>query len=225
MKILVVNPIGDDSWDESDKQFFKSVASPKTEIDVKSLGMGPPSVETVKDFEMVKPLVKELTLKFHREYDGIIINCFLDPAVDELKNILDKPVVGPGESSLALASIFSKKIGIISIRSEALELIKQRCISLGYGERIVSIRGIGIHVVDLKEKWDKVRLELIEESKNAVKEGADLIILGCTGLAGLANTISEELRTPVLDPAAASLKIIESLISLNMKRWRSLNVR
>lgn len=219
MRILVINPIGDDSWDESDKQFFKSIASPITEIEVRSLGRGPPSVETLKDYEIVKPLVRELALKLHRDYDGIIVNCFLDPAVDELKNILDRPVVGPGESSLVFGGVLGKKLGIVSIRSEALELIKQRCISLGYGGRVVSVRGIRVHVVDLRDSWDKVKLELVEESKNAVREGAEVIILGCTGLAGIAKTISEEIGKTVIDPAAAALKIAESLISLGLKKW------
>ncbi|MEN2974773.1 MAG: aspartate/glutamate racemase family protein [Candidatus Caldarchaeales archaeon] len=218
MKILVINPIGDDSWDEIDRRFYQSVASPTTEIDVKSLGSGPPSVETTKDYEIVEPLVRELALKFYRDYDGIIVNCFLDPAVDELKNVLNIPVVGPGESSLALGSIFSKKLSIISIRGEALELIKNRCISLGYGGRVVSVRGIGVHVVDLKDNWERVRRELIEESKNSIREDAEAIILGCTGLAGLAKTISEEIHIPVIDPAAAALKVAESLISLNLKK-------
>lgn len=217
MKILIINPIGDDSWNESDKQFFKNISSPTTEIEVKSLGIGPPSIETVKDYETVKPLVRELALKLYRDYDGIIVNCFLDPAVDELKNILDRPVIGPGESSIVFGGILGKKLGIVSIRSEALELIKQRCNSLRYGDRVVSIRGIGIHVVDLRENWSRVKLELIEESKNAVKEGAEVIILGCTGLAGLAKTVSEEIGKPVIDPAVAALKMTESLISLTIR--------
>ncbi|MEM1742799.1 MAG: aspartate/glutamate racemase family protein, partial [Nitrososphaerota archaeon] len=169
------------------------------------------------DYETVRPLVRELALKLYRDYDGIIVNCFLDPAVDELKNILDRPVIGPGESSIVFGGILGKKLGIVSIRSEALELIKQRCNSLRYSDRVVSIRGIGIHVVDLRENWSRVKLELIEESKNAVKEGAEVIILGCTGLAGLAKTISEEIGKPVIDPAVAALKMAESLISLTIR--------
>ncbi len=218
MRILVVNPIGDDSYNESDRKFLKSMASLRTEIEVVSLDRGPPSVETIKDYETVKPLVKDLVLKCYEDYDGVIINCFLDPAVDELKNILDRPVVGPGESSLALGSIFGGKIGIVSIRGEGLELIRQRCHALGYGGRIASIRGISIHVVDLRDNWERVKLELIEEANYAVRESSDVIILGCTGLAGLAEVVSEAIHKPVIDPAAAALKVAESLISISLRR-------
>ncbi len=218
MKILVINPVGHSKWDESDRRFFKSVASPDTEVEVVSLASGPPSVETINDYEIVKPLVIEKALESHRGYDGLIVNCFLDPGVDELKKTLHKPVVGPGESSLAFASVFGGKIGIVSIESGALDLINQRCSKLGYSGRISTIRGIKIHVIDLEKSWDLTRRELINESMKAVEEGSDIIILGCTGLAGLAEEVSRAIKRPVVDPAAAALKMVESLVSLKLRR-------
>jgi len=218
MKILVINPIGDDSWNESDRRFFSSVACPTTSIEVVSLDEGPPSVETLKDYEYVKPLVIDLALKTHIEYDGLIVNCFLDPGVDELKELIDKPVVGPGEASLAFGSIFGGRLGIVSIESEALKLIEERCSMLGYKEKVVSIRGIKTHVVDLVKDWEKVKIELIEESRKAIEDGAEVVILGCTGLAGLGKIVSETIHKPVIDPAAAALKMVESLVSLGLGR-------
>lgn len=219
MRVLAINPVGHDRWDESDRRFFESIASPETEVEVISLERGPQSVETIADYDVVKPLVMEKALGAHRDYDGLIINCFLDPGVDELKKALHKPVVGPGESSLAFASIFGGKLGIVSIESEALSLINQRCRQLGYIGRISSIRGIKIHVVELEEKRDLVKKELISESRKAIGEGSEVIILGCTGLAGLAEEVSQAVRKPVVDPAAAALKMVESLVSLRLKKW------
>jgi len=218
MKILVINPIGDDSWNESDRRFFYSVASPTTSVEVVSLDKGPPSVETLKDYEDVEPLVIDQALKTHKEYDGLIVNCFLDPGVDELKELIDKPVVGPGEASLALGSIFGGRLGIVSIESEALKLIEERCSMLAYREKVVSIRGIKTRVVDLTKDWEKVKIELIEESRKAIEDGAEVVILGCTGLAGLGKIVSETIHKPVIDPAAAALKMVESLVSLGLRR-------
>ncbi|MCS7132432.1 MAG: aspartate/glutamate racemase family protein [Nitrososphaeria archaeon] len=218
MRVLVINPIGDNSWDESDKNFYKVNACPTTNIDVVSLGRGPPSVETLRDLEVVKPLIKELALQKYKMYDGLIINCFLDPAVDELRKILDRPVVGPCEASLAFGSLFTDRLGVVSIEGEALNLIKQNIKKLSYGHKVVSIRGIKTRVVDLRDNWDRVKAELREESKKALSEGAEVIILGCTGLAGLGDTISRDISKPVIDPAVAALKMIESLISLKLMR-------
>jgi len=218
LKILVINPIGDDSWDESDKIFYKRNACPTTEIDVISLKSGPPSVETINDLRAVEPLVKELALQRYKEYDGLIVNCFLDPSVKELKKLLDRPVVGPGEASLAFGSIFGGKLGIISIRSEALDLMRLNAEKLGYGGRVVSIRGIKVGVVDLRNNWERVKSELKEEAGKAVSEGAEVIILGCTGLAGLSNIVSKAVNRPVIDPAVAALKMVESLVSLGLRK-------
>ena len=214
----MINPIGDSSWDESDKNFYESNACPTTDIEVISLGYGPPSVETIKDLEIVKPLVKELALQNYRKYDGLIVNCFLDPAVEELRKSLDKPIVGPGEASLTFGSFFADKFGVVSIEGEALNLIKLNIKKLGYEDKVVSVRGIKTKVVDLRDNWDRVKVELKEEANEAVSEGAELIILGCTGLAGLSNIISKAINKPVIDPAVAALKMAESLISLGLGR-------
>lgn len=218
MKILVINPIGDDSWDEKDREIFLRIASKDTEINVVSLDRGPMSIENRESYIEVQPLVKELAIKLHNNYDGIIINCFLDPGVKLLRSLItNKPIIGPGEASLALGSLLGWNLGIVSISGEVLKLIEEQVRVLGYDRRVVTIRGIKTTVTEIIKKWNRVKLELLEESKKALDEGAEVIVLGCTGLAGLSTFIMENLKVPVVDPAAAALKITEVFISLGLR--------
>lgn len=217
MRILVINPIGDSSWDESDRKFFRSVAAPGTEVDVVSLGKGPPSLESRESHDEVLPLVKEVAMKLHEKYDAVIVNCFLDPGVDALRSILGKPVVGPCEASLAIASMLGRKLAIVSIKGEALEMIEERAKALGYGDRVIFVGGIPTPVTELAKDWEKVKRELVEEVKRAVERGAEVVVLGCTGLAGLSKHVEKEVGVPVVDPAAAVLKAAELIVSLNLR--------
>ena len=225
MRILVVNPVGHPTWDKQDKEIYESFASPETEIEVVSLPQGPPSVETPEAHaEVIWPVVKRV-LEFKDKYDGFIVNCFLDPGVSLLKGIVEKPVVGPCEASMALASTLTNKIGIVTVGGEALWMIEDHVREIGYGDKLVALEGVDLGVLDIDKDRELTVKKLVEKSKIALEKGAEIIVLGCTGLAGLAKRVEEEIGVPVIDPAGAALKVLEGLIRLGLRSPRALHTR
>ncbi len=222
MKILVVNPVGHSRWDEQDKRIYQGFASPQTTIEVVSLPTGPASIETPEAHAEVTWLVVKRVLEYKDKYDGFIVNCFLDPGVALLKGIIDKPVVGPCESSMALASMLTSKIGIVTVGNDALWMIEEHVKEIGYGDRLVALEGIELGVLDIDENIDYTVRKLVEKSRKALEKGAEVIVLGCTGLAGLARRVEEEIGVPVIDPAGAALKVAEALVSLKLRNPRAL---
>lgn len=216
MRILVINPVGHSRWDEQDKRLYSSFASQGTEVDVISLPRGPPSVESPKSHAEVIPMVVDRALELHSGFDAIIVNCFLDPAVDLLRGMIKKPVVGPCESSLAIASILSRRIAIVSVGGEALWMIEDRINQLGYRDYVTSIRGIGLSVLQLDEDLGRTKEAVIEAAKKSVDNGAEVVVLGCTGLAGMADTIGRAVGRPVIDPAGAAVKMAETMVRLGL---------
>jgi allantoin racemase len=217
MRVLVVNPVGHDRWDHSDKKIYESYASEGTEVDVVSLPRGPASVETAEAYAEVEPLIIELVKGIHAGYNAVIVNCFLDPGVAKLRKILgNKVVVGPCEASLSLARNLSDKIAVVTVGGgvETLGLIKERVKSLGFENVVVSVRGISLRVLELDRDREVTLRHLVNEASKAVSEGADVIVLGCTGLAGMAREVSDAVGVPVIDPAWSALKIAELLASV-----------
>ncbi len=217
MRVLVVNPVGHDRWDHSDKKIYESYASEGTEVDVVSLPRGPASVETAEAYAEVEPLIIELVKGIHAGYDAVIVNCFLDPGVAKLRKILgNKVVVGPCEASLSLARNLSDKIAVVTVGGgvETLGLIKERVKSLRFENVVVSVRGISLRVLELDRDREVTLRHLVNEASKAVSEGADVIVLGCTGLAGMAREVSDAVGVPVIDPAWSALKIAELLASV-----------
>ena len=220
MRILVIEPIGSDKWNESDKEMFASNASPGTEVDVVSLSSGPLSIETRENFAEVLPLVVRKGLEVGDEYDALIVNCFLDPGVDVLRSSIDKPVVGPCEASLAIAGLLGWRLAVVSISGGALPMIEERIRALGYGTRLVSLRGIGIPVLKLEEDLEATKEAVKREAEEALREGAEVIVLGCTGLAGISKDVEDEVGVPVIDPAIAALRMAEVLAGMELKQSR-----
>jgi allantoin racemase len=59
-------------------------------------------------------ILKSLIAAEQEGFDGISIACFLDPALDEARQLLTIPVTGLAESSLHLACMMGNKFAIIT---------------------------------------------------------------------------------------------------------------
>jgi allantoin racemase len=91
----------------------------------------------------------------------------------------------------------------------------------GFESKLASVRSVEVPVLALDEKRDVVKDRLLAESKKAVKEDrAGAIILGCTGMIGMARELQEALGIPVIDPAVASIKLAESLVDMKLSQSR-----
>ena len=214
MKIIVINPVGADRWDENDRRIYDDFTSEGTHVDVVSLDTGPGSIENRVAEATAVPQVVKRVRELYRDYDGIIVNCCLDVGVDVIRSIIDTPTIGPCQASLALASVMGKRIGIVTVSKTAIELFEELVIKYRMEKRVVSIRGIDISVPEIEEDIGRTVELLREEIDGAVKDGADVVILGCTGLAGLAREVQKYFSIPILDPAACAAKILEDIIEM-----------
>jgi len=216
MKLLVINPVGHDTWNEQDRKIYESF-DPTSEITVVSLPKGPSSVETRQAHREVVPLIVEIAEKMQREFDAIAVNCFLDPAVDTLKKTIPKPVVGPCESSLAIASTVGNKIGVVTVRGEALPMIRNRIRRFDPHRMVKAVTGIPLGVLDLDKNPNETNQTVIEAIKPLRdKRHIDIICLGCTGLGGLARTVQLAVGIPVIDPIGATVELARAAVDLKL---------
>jgi allantoin racemase len=82
---------------------------------------------------------------------------------------------------------------------------------------LVSIRLADIPVLDVNRDREKLWNAILAEARKAVEEdGADVIVLGCGALFGLAQQLQKELGVPVIDPGLVALKIAEDLVKLRL---------
>ncbi len=222
MRIRVINPVITREFESLTYREFESLAGPTVKIEVVSLDKGPSSIESRFDEDLAKPdILKKVKEAEQNGVDAVIINCFGDPGLHSAREVVDIPVVGPFQASMALASMLGRKFAIVTVLRSVIPLIEENAEMLGMRSKIASIRSIEVPVLDLEKERVKVRESLLIESKKAiVEDGADIIILGCTGMMGMAKGLQESLHReglniPVIDPTAASLKLAEVLVSLD----------
>jgi allantoin racemase len=205
MRILVINPVGTDRWDKKDEDYLKKFASKDTQIKVLSLKRGPASVESFVNTALVCREIIETVEGNKDKFDAIIINCLADPCIEASREIANIPVIGPGEISIHIACLLGHKFTIISPTKKTALQIELNVKKIGIESRLAAVIPLGIGVLDLEENPKNTIQAVVEKAQKSVNEnGADVIILGCTGLAYWAEEIQKRLNVPVIEPASTT---------------------
>lgn len=218
MKIYVIIPIlPHKGFEELTYKEFEAAKRPGTEIVVKSVRKGPASIESKYDEEIAAPWILEEVVNAEKQgYDAVIIDCMGDPSLYAAREIATIPVIGPCEASMAIASTISHKFSVVTVLTNIVRLFDEMVKVYGFESKFVSTRSVEVPVLDLEKKREEVEEALASESKKALEEGADTIILGCTGMVGMAKALQKKLGVPVIDPAVASLKLAEILVDMKL---------
>ena len=219
-KILVLNPIITKEFNKETEEFFRKYASEDFEVDAVNIKFGPASIETHYDAEVAATfIVREVEKAEKAGYDAVIINCFDDPALDAAREAVNIPVVGPGEASIYLACMLGEKFSILTVGPPYVKrLPTPRIRKMGLTSRFASEISIDVKVLDIEKDRKRTFSLLVEAGRRAVEEdGADVLILGCTGLVGFDKELQRKLKVPVIYPGLVALKFAETFVKLGIR--------
>lgn len=214
-RILVINPIATEEWNESDREYFKKYASENTVVDITNIEKGPKTIESQKDESDCIPGILEILKKNNGKYDGFIINCFLGPGVEEGRKAVDVPVISPGEVSFYMASLLCDNFGVVSPMEEVGRIVKTMVHKIGLENKFAGVSELNLGVDDLLMNPKDTKKKIISSIRKLTDDlNAEAIIFGCTGLVSFAEDIKSEIDVPLIEPSATSLKVLELLINL-----------
>ena len=222
--IYIINPLITKDFEEMTLREAEAAASPKTRLRVVSIDKGPVSIECRYDEALAVPYILKKVKEIEDKADAIIINCFGNPGVDAAREITDVLIIGPGTSAMALAQLLGHNFSVVTVLSTLAPLAEEIAKKLGT-TKLTSVRAVDIPVLELEDRVNTVE-KLAKESVRAVEDdGAHVIVMGCTGMAGLAEQVKHELANrgyniPVLDPAIVSLKLAEILVDMKTSHSR-----
>ena len=214
-KILVINPNTSSDMTKTIELAAKSCADPRTQIDVMTNTVGPLSIEGVFEEVLTTPSILEVMIQEENNYDAFVIACFsAHPAVNCGREAISKPVLGIFESACLLCCLLGSSFSVVTSSARWEPLLDEGIRQIGLESRSVGTISSGLSVRDLEEKsQEEVTAILVEAGRKAVKNrGAEVICLGCAGMAGLSEKLESELHVPVIDPVSATLKLAEALV-------------
>lgn len=214
-----VNPVGYSTWDEPIGQLLRSIKLPSTNVEVVSFEMKATPMHL--EYRAYEALTYDGIVSVARDcaltgVDAMVVGCFYDPALEAAREISGKTIiVGPCQASLQIAVNLANRFSIIVGREKWIEQMTERVRAYGLGDRLASMRSLGMGVTEFQKDHAVTRRRIIEEARRAVEEDrAEAIILGCTIEFGFFEEVQKAVGVPVIDPVVAGFKVAESLAKL-----------
>jgi allantoin racemase len=216
-KILFIDPVGTDLFDQSIKEYLETAKHPETQVDVVSLERGPMHLE----YHYYEALVIADTLHTVRKaeldgYDAAVIGCFYDPGLLEAREITEKLVVtAPAEAAMHIATTLGHSFSILVGRRKWIPKMHENVVKYGFSEKLASFKSLDMGVYDFQKDPALTAQRMRDAAREAVEvDGAEVIILGCTIEFGFYKELQEELGVPVIDAILAPFKYAEFLSEL-----------
>lgn len=205
---------------ERRRSILQANAAPGVSVDIIDVEQGPSSIESLyEEYLSVPESVKRVVQAEKDSYDGVILGCYGDPGLDAIREMVNIPVVGPGETSMLVAAMLGHRFSIVTVMDSIVAALERLAMVTGVERKLSSVRAANIPVLDLAKDFEVTKNKMIEEALKAKeKDRADVIVLGCMTMAflGVSDEMQKVLGIPVVNPALVSLKVLESLISCNL---------
>jgi len=220
MKIMIINPNTSQSMTDHIRKEADKIRRADTELTVVCPDKGPETIESAYDEAYAIPPTLELVKKANREgFDAVILACFSDPGLEAAKEVSRILVVGIEESTLHVAAMLGARFSIMTPRKTRIPMRTEHVHMRGLSHFLASVRSLDLSVADTDRYPEKTKQRVFEVAQKAAEEdGAEVIILGCAGMAGYAPEMEARLNIKVLDPTAVALKIAEAMVDLGLNQ-------
>ena len=223
MHIRVIVPHPSKELEAHARNALTPAARPDTELSVTCLDMGPASTESRYERAFAVPDTVAKIVQAEKDgADAVIPDCMGDPGVEEGREMVSIPVVGPTETSMHIAAMLGHKFSVVTVLDRLVPYFEEYATRAGQADRLASVRSVNIPVLELEDHTRAIEALVAESAKAVRDDGAHVIVFGCTGMAGLAKQVEEGLKkegvadVPVIDPAVLALKVAEALAEMGL---------
>ena len=217
MRIKVILPINHAGLNSATEEEIAPAMAPDMEFDIANLADGPEFIENRFDDSRAVPEVLRLGRQAEQDgYDGIFVDCFTDPGVEVLRECVSIPVLGAFVPALLTSNAIAQRYAIVTAVPGVVPLYIQLARNLAQSDNVVAIRHVNMPVREMEDR-DRLCEGLFTQSVEAVGMGAQAIVLGCTGMLGVAQRLRTRqngsgVPAPVVDPTVAGICMLQALI-------------
>jgi allantoin racemase len=218
MKIIVVNVNTSHSMTEAIGEAARRYASPGTETVALQPYFGAEAVDSYFESYLSATAVIDRVLAYDEPYDPVVMAGFGEHGREGLQELVEQPVVEICEASAHVAMMIGRAYSVVTTLQRSVPPIEDRLRVSGLFDRCASVRASGMSTLDVDRDPAGAIRAVVDEARKAVEiDHAEVICLGCAGMAGLEEAITTELRVPVIDGVGAAVRLAEALVGLGLK--------
>ncbi len=214
-RILVINP---NSSAKVTRAIDEAAAplrfSGGPEIHCLTLAEGPPAIETQNDADFVVEPLCRMIRRLDAEASTFVIACFSDPGLFSARQITRTPVLGIAECGILAALSLGERFGVISILSLSLPRHLRYVRAMGVLDRFAGDLPIGLGVGELADEARTLSRMITVGRRVKAERGADVLVMGCSGMAPCRARLEEAVGIPVVEPTGAAIAMALARLSL-----------
>jgi allantoin racemase len=208
-----INPVGTSSFDEEVVQAWAAVGGSPDGAVVTHLPSGPTNLEyRFYAHQVIGPILDLARQAQDAGARSVVIGCFFDVGLAELRESLELPVIGMGEASMLLASTLGHRFTVIAGRRNWVAQIENQALLAGVDRRLASIRVVDVGVeqalADPETYVDRVKTAA---RLAAERDAAEVVVFTEILPLHVSTTLKSELGVSCVDPGIAAWKWAEMM--------------
>jgi allantoin racemase len=204
VRLLVVNPNTSDAVSALLLQHVGAIVGKDVTLRVATASFGANYISDEPSFAIAAHAGLDAAARDHEahgEADALLLGCFGDPGIEALRALTGRPVVGLAEAAMREAATYGR-FAIVTGGAAWKPMLERIARALGWGERLVRVEALAQSGAVLAADPDRAVAALTEACRRAAV-GADAVVLGGAGLAGLAARVAPALERPLIDSVTA----------------------
>jgi Asp/Glu/hydantoin racemase len=218
-RILVINPNSTDAVTRAIDDAMVPLRIPGgPAIDCMTLREGPPGVESQSDADaVIAPLCRAIR-DAEPETAAFVVACFSDPGLFSAREAIAKPVLGIAECGILTALTLGHRFGVISILARSVPRHLRYIAAMEVGQRLAGDLPIGLGVTELAAGRGTLSRMIEIGRRLRDQNGADVLVMGCAGMARYRAELEEAVQIPVVEPTQAAVAMAIGRIRLGWER-------
>ena len=180
-----------------------------------TLADGPLGIESQKQADLTIAPMLDLAAQ-QTDAAGYVIACFGDPGLHALRDQTELPVVGIQQAAVMTALTVGQRFGVIAILPNSIPRHMRAFGAMGVLERLAGDRALGLTVADLADERLCSEAMIATGCKLRDEDGADVLIMGCAGMARYRAALEKATGLPVVEPCQAAVSMALGHIALNL---------
>jgi allantoin racemase len=187
-------------------------------IECMTLKEGPPGIETQQHVDGVIPHLTRLVGEVESNYAAFVIACYSDPGLHSIRETTAKPVLGISECGILTALTLGQRFGVIAILETSIPRHLRYMGALGVMDRLAAELPVGLGVTELSDEG-KTFGRMVDVAKTLrMKHGANVIVMGCAGMARYRKPLQDAIGVPVVEPTQAAVSMAIGRVRLGWEK-------
>lgn len=215
-RVLIINPNSTESCTAAIDRAAEPFRAEGLEIVAETVTAGPVSIASMADHARAQgPLIDHISSR-NDPADALVIACFSDPALPAAKEVSERPCFGLGEAGMLAAMQRGMRFGIVALAEASVERQQRRVAELGLGARYAGSRAVSLSVPELTDAGRTIAAMGDAGRMLVDRDGADVIVMGCAGMADYRDALADAVGVPVVEPTQAA---IASAVARTIMKW------